>query len=78
MEILYVIAGGGLVALGFFMANMGKKPETKPESKQEPMQESTTGPAAPEELPKSGQPISEQVGAILGYNPYQALKNGDK
>ena len=78
MEILYVIAGGGLVALGFFMANMGKKPEAKPEPQQELKQESTTEPAAPEELPKSGQPISKQVDAILGYNPYQALKNGDK
>ena len=73
MEILYVIAGGGLVALGFFMANMGKKPKAKPE----PRPEYTPEPA-PEEVPKSGIPINEQVDTILGYNPYKALQNGDK
>jgi len=74
MEILYVIAGGGLVALGFFMANMGKKPEAKPE----PRPEAITEPEAPEELPKSGVPITEQIDAMMGYNPHKALRNGDK
>lgn len=78
MEILYVIVGGGLVALGFFMANMGKKPEAKPEPQQEPKQESTPEPAAPEELPKSGIKIADQVDAVLSYDPHKVLQNGDK
>jgi len=76
MEILYVIAGGGMVALGFMLANMGKKaePEVAPEPKPEPMPE----PQGTEELPKSGVPIAEQVDAMMSYDPHKALKNGDK
>lgn len=78
MEILYVIAGGGLVALGFFMANMSKKPDTKPEAEPEEKRDVEPEPAGAEILPKSGISINDQIDAMMGYDPLKALKNGDK
>lgn len=78
MEILYVIVGGGLVALGFFMASKGSKPEPKTEEKPDLMREAEPLPVETEKLPKSGIPINDQIDAMMGYDPIKALKNGDK
>lgn len=78
MEILYVIVGGGLVALGFFMASKGSKPDPKTEVKPDLMREAEPMPVETEQLPKSGISINDQIEAMMGYDPHKALKNGEQ
>lgn len=78
MEILYVIVGGGLVALGFFMASKGSKPGPKTEAEPEVKRDVEPLPVETEQLPKSGIPINDQIEAMMGYDPHKALKNGEQ
>jgi hypothetical protein len=63
--ILAVLAGGAMVALGFFMGR-GRKPSAEP--KREPVTSQPKEPQKPEEA-RGKLSIEEQLDNMLGYDP---------